>query len=470
MTPLKMREYVGRFCYVSSLTPGHKSGAVPEHHLPNHGGLKGGDLRVSDRELVVLMKGEVMGWLTKKRDGLFFAYTKEWQDQDNATPLSLSMPVIGGTYQAERVEHWLWGLLPDDERVVKRWAQVAQVPPHDVFGLIAHFGADVAGAVQFMLPERLEQFCQYDEVLWLSEEDLAMRIDQLAVDSGSARQASDPGRFALAGMQAKTALLCDGERWGVPGPGVPTNTIVKLANPAYDGLIENEHFCLRLAAAAGLPASDTRVIQLGKVAAIAVARYDRYWEDGRLQRVHQEDMCQALGRHPNDRYEADGGPGVRTIFGLLDARSSEHTVNKATFFRYQVFNFLIGGTDAHAKNFSLLLDGSEVRLAPLYDVASMLPYVDPRELKLAMRIGKRYDIKTTLPRHWQRLAGETLCVENPIDVLEEMAVELRELAPLVAQQCRADGIDHPIVERLTEKILASCEAMLANISATTASQ
>lgn len=420
---------------------------------------------MSGEELLVLMKGEVMGRLAKVRARLVFSYTEEWQAAGDATPLSLSMPVIEGTVQGELLENWLWGLLPDDERVLRRWAQEAQVAPRDLFGLMTHFGQDVAGAVQFVLPEQLDSPHQENEVRWLSEEDLAQRIDHLATDNASARQASDPGRFSLAGMQAKTALLWDGERWGVPGPGVPTNTIVKLANPAYDGLIENEHFCLRLAAAVDLPTPDTRVIRTEKATAIAVERYDRALVDGHLQRVHQEDMCQALGRHPMYRYEVDGGPGVREIFRLLEEQSSDVVEDKANFYFYQVFNFLIGGTDAHAKNFSVLLDGPDVRLAPLYDVASMFPYADPRELKLAMRIGKQYDFSTTLPRHWERLAAETLSVGNPIEVLEQMAEELRERAPEVARQCQADGVEHPVIETLAAEIVASCEATLKHIAA-----
>jgi serine/threonine-protein kinase HipA len=71
-------------------------------------------------------------------------------------------------------------------------------------------------------------------------------------------------------------------------------------------------------------------------------------------------------------------------------------------------NWLIGGTDAHAKNFSLLLGSRRIRLAPLYDVASILPYdeFDMRKVKLATKIGGKYLLSEIGLHEWQKFARE----------------------------------------------------------------
>jgi serine/threonine-protein kinase HipA len=129
--------------------------------------------------------------------------------------------------------------------------------------------------------------------------------------------------------------------------------------------------------------------------------------DGPL-RVHQEDLCQALSVDPSLKYESDGGPGpVRIIEFLrevMDARRARETVWR--FVDALAWNWLIAGTDAHAKNYSLLLAGGQIRLAPLYDVASALPYpgVHERRLRPAMRVGRDYQV---FPHHdpWPRAAA-----------------------------------------------------------------
>src|SRR5947209_13524320 len=61
----------------------------------------------------------------------------------------------------------------------------------------------------------------------------------------------------------------------------------------------------------------------------------------------------------------------------------------------RAWNWLMAGTDAHAKNYSVLLASDDVRLAPLYDVASALPYgVHEKKLRFAMRLGGRYEVFT----------------------------------------------------------------------------
>src|SRR5262249_2084174 len=158
-------------------------------------------------------------------------------------------------------------------------------------------------------------------------------------------------------------------RWGVPSGRTPTTHILKPPMPELNGHVENEHFCLALARELGLPAAASDVRRFDKEIAIVVERYDRVQIRGRLTRVHQEDICQRLGVRPARKYESEGGPGIRGIAELLRTHSSARDDDLATFLDAIAFNWLIAGSDAHAKNYSILLaGGGQVRLAPLYDL------------------------------------------------------------------------------------------------------
>jgi serine/threonine-protein kinase HipA len=111
----------------------------------------------------------------------------------------------------------------------------------------------------------------------------------------------------------------------------------------------------------------TRVARFGDEAAIVVDRYDRYPDAGRVMRVHQEDLCQALGAPPTKKYQSDGGPTARDIAELLRRAMSTPGADRAVqrFADALIWNWLIGGTDGHAKNYSLLLQGQRSRAGPL---------------------------------------------------------------------------------------------------------
>jgi serine/threonine-protein kinase HipA len=156
------------------------------------------------------------------------------------------MPLTRSEHGHERIEPFLWGLLPDNEAVLGKWAQRFHVSARDAFGLLSGVGEDCAGAVQFIRPERLREITNSREgkVEWLTEREVAERLRHLREDHSAWRSPSDTGQFSLAGAQPKTALLFDGERWGVPSGRTPTTHILKPPTGEWDGHAENEHMCL----------------------------------------------------------------------------------------------------------------------------------------------------------------------------------------------------------------------------------
>lgn len=194
-------------------------------------------------------------------------------------------------------------------------------------------------------------------------------------------------------------------------------------------------------------------------------RYDRARAGNRWLRIHQEDMCQALGLHPTRKYENDGGPGVQTIVALLREQSSSPEEDVQSFLDAIAFNWLAAGTDAHAKNYSLLLgQNGVVRLAPLYDLASILPYpsVDLAKVKLAMKIGGEYRLRNIGLRHWQRLAAAVRIDDaNLIDRIRTMAQAMPDKATATLEQVESEGLTHVTITRLCNRLktrAVACQA------------
>ena len=195
-------------------------------------------------QLIALLDGQEVGTVHYKDSRLSFTYSETWRGDPNSYPLSLSMPLGSATHGHARIEAFLWGLLPDNDRVLQNWGKRFQVSPKNVFRLITHVGEDCAGAVQFVTPERLETLIAEPsarEVQWLTEDDVADRLRTLRADHSAWRAASDTGQFSLAGAQPKTALLFERRRWGVPSGRIPTTHILKPPTGEWDGHAENEH-------------------------------------------------------------------------------------------------------------------------------------------------------------------------------------------------------------------------------------
>lgn len=436
---------------------------------------------MTDRELHVLIAGTEAGRVSMNRDGaLRFEYADAWRRRDDALYLSLSMPLARAEHPHDVVHPFLWGLLPDNEVVLERWGQKFQVSARNPFALLANVGEDCAGAVQFVRPERLDALraTEPPEVEWLSDADIAARLRALREDQGAWRGPRDTGQFSLAGAQPKTAFLLEDGRFGVPAGRTPTTHILKPPMRDRPGHVENEHLCLTLAREVGLAAAASEVRRFGDELAIVVTRFDRVEAGGSdarkarrepsVVRLHQEDMCQALAVHPAAKYQSEGGPAPARIAALLREHSTQAEEDVTAFFDALAFSWLTAGTDAHAKNYSVLHSaGGRVRLAPLYDLATALLYpgLDPERLRLAMKIGSKYRLRDIVRRHWIACAEELgLDGREALARLERMMDEIPGRLVAIGPRLTKDGLDGAVVAKLLDVLarhVVRCRAALA---------
>jgi len=414
---------------------------------------------MSSRELIACLEGEEMGRVLQSAQGhLQFTYSEKWLESASAHPLSLSMPLQKAPHPHRRIDTFLWGLLPDNASILRSWGQRFHASPANAFALMSHVGEDCAGAVQFLSPEQLDRTRakRRERVVWLSESELGQRLRELRSDHAAWRLARDEGQFSLAGAQPKTAFLWENGRWGIPSGRIPTTHILKPPNQHLEGFPENEHICLRLAQSLGLPVAESRVMQFDGEVAIVITRYDRVRGTAGWKRVHQEDLCQAMGVSPAKKYQSDGGPGARAILDLLRAHSSAAAQDAETFVDTLGLSWLTAATDGHAKNYSILMGaGQQVRLAPIYDIASMVPYAqfDVNRVKLAMKIADRYRMQQVGLREWRKLASELrLDADALVGRLARMAREIPDRLAEIGREARVAGLEHPIIDRLIMRL------------------
>jgi serine/threonine-protein kinase HipA len=410
------------------------------------------------KDLAVLLHGYRAGTLTEGEAGRYtLTYDPQWRNSPIGHPISLSMPLSVDIHHDDIVRPFLWGLLPDSERVLERWGRTYQVSARNPFALLRHVGEDCAGAAQFATPDREAALLAGDGgINRIDQAEIAQRLRILRRDP-AAWHAAETGQFSLAGAQAKTALHHDpvDGTWGDPWGAQPTTHIMKPAVSGFDDHDLNEHLCLEAARQLGLSAARSWVARFDSERVIVVERYDRVpGGDGFAARIHQEDLCQALGVMPTSKYQNEGGPGAEQILRLLrSATSTEEAARQ--FVDALAFNWLIAGTDAHAKNYSVLITSRDVRLAPLYDVSSALPYDDmylPR-LKMAMRIGGEYLLERINGRHWRRFAaGNLLDADALLARIGELADRLPEAMACAADNPAVRALDSPLPARLVERV------------------
>jgi serine/threonine-protein kinase HipA len=424
-------------------------------------------------ELLIVIEGKLAGQIRADKAGrLSLNYEGTWRDSPHGFALSVSMPLAEITYPHKGVWPYLWNLLPENLNVLQRWGQQYHVSANNPFKLLTHVGADVPGAAQLIPPERLGELrsAEHPTIEWMSIDELAERLRQLRADIAAVRRPGDIGKMSLPGAQAKTAFYWDqqGNRWGVPGGRTPTTQIIKPRIPGFDGLVENEHLCQEIAARLGIPSARSFVLALDQTC-IVVERYDRLPPPAGspfARRIHQEDMCQALSLMPTKKYQEDGGPSIVQIVTLIRRVSTEPDVDVERFLKANIFNWLIGGTDAHAKNYSLLIgSGDEVRLAPLYDLSSQLPYPELIPQRLAMKIGEHYDIARVSLEDWQKTARACAVEEERIiAMITEMAKAIPDEISAARDQALVDGLSEDKIAPLARQLIQHAHERLASIT------
>lgn len=409
------------------------------------------------RTLDVYLHNELVGHLIQDDGGqMVFDYAESWLQKPGATPLSQSLPLRKERFTRNECRGFFAGILPEESKR-EIIARNLGISARNDYAMLEQIGGECAGAVTFIpagapLPERNYGYRT------LSSQELAAILKELPKRPLLAGE--DGIRLSLAGAQDKVAVRIEGNEISLPLGGAPSTHILKPAVERFAGVVFNEAFCMKLAAAAGLPAAKVETRTVEDIEYLLVERYDRTHRlnpggPPSLERLHQEDFCQAQGIVSETKYQKEGGPSLKQCFALLREVSSAPVIDLSRLLDAVIYNFLVGNNDAHGKNFSLLYHGvgtpnQEIRLAPLYDVVST-SYYPELSRDMAMKIGGEYSSDKVTPKDFEQLAEEA-GLARPI-----VRNRVPELAEAVVANLDKTGIEHPVAEAVADLIRKRCE-------------
>jgi serine/threonine-protein kinase HipA len=399
--------------------------------------------------LNVYLYTDLVGHLTQDDDGdMSFQYAESWLQRAGAVFLSHSLPLRPERFRRKECRGFFAGILPEESKR-ETIARNLGISARNDYTMLERIAGECAGAVTFLphgdpMPDRHYGYRD------LSEEELVTILKDLP---RRPLLAGEEGiRLSLAGAQDKLAVRVEEGAISLPLGGAPSTHILKPNVERFEGVVFDEAFCMGLAAAAGLPAAAVETREVGGISYLLVERYDRHHRpvpDGGylVERLHQEDFCQALGIVSEQKYQKEGGPSLKQCFALLRDVSSVPAIDVGRLLDDVVFNYVVGNNDAHGKNFSLVYRPGgagepEIRLSPLYDVVSTVYYPELSP-DVAMRIGEQYSSERVTLRDFEKLAedaklGKPLVRERLIEVTERVRAALPNVPAMnpVAEQVR----------------------------------
>jgi serine/threonine-protein kinase HipA len=411
--------------------------------------------------LPVYFEQRLVGTIHVDRGGPSFTYASGWIALRGAFPISLTMPLKSERFASETFLPWAANLLPESEQL-RTLGQLLGMARSDVIGLLSAIGRDTAGALSFGQPGRASP------VQWRAvgkAEELEGMIEDLP--NKPFLVGEEGVSMSLAGVQSKVAVAvnCDG-RIFIPMNGSPSTHILKPDSPRLPGGVQNEAFCLTLAKRMRIPAPEVTTGTAGKRTYLLVKRYDRTDVGGRCRRLHQEDYCQALSKPPSAKYETNQtgtrGPTLKDMFDIT--RRYMPPTEIVRLLDIVIFNVLACNSDAHAKNYSIIIRASNSSLAPIYDVMCGEVWENVTK-NLAQKIAgtSRGDhLKRT---HWHQFARE--CGLNPrqvvdrIDTFAKSAIAEAELA--ASEVAAMPAGDNPILDRTRQAVERRARRLLSQL-------
>jgi serine/threonine-protein kinase HipA len=402
--------------------------------------------------LIVYLRDAKVGSLhaTDSPGEYLFAYDAAIAATDPAaSSLSVSLPVRSEAYRPAEARPFFDGLLPE-RGVREQLAANLRVDPDNSFELFARIGRDCAGAV-VILPEG-ETLAETASIVWLDDRQLEGLVRDLPTAPLGVDAASRV-RLSLAGLQSKAVLVRSGSgAYGLPSPAAPSTHLIKpqYEDARFGNLVYNERFCMRVAESVGLEVARTDLIFVGERPCLLVERFDRSTDGTGTVRLHQEDLCQALGLSPTLKYEQQGGPGLGRIGALLREVSERGSRDVLSLLRMVIVNYVLGNNDAHAKNFALLYGEGGLQLAPFYDIVSSAVY-EQHETAMAMALGGEFEqdriglaevrgfaeecgfSASATVAEWRKVAGQTAtCAERIADLMKAEGLHVPTLDHIVA--------------------------------------
>jgi serine/threonine-protein kinase HipA len=411
--------------------------------------------------LRVFFEQRSVGTIDVDKGGPGFTYDPIWTGLRGAFPISTTMPLTVERIPPDAFLPWAANLLPENEPL-RTLGQLLGMAREDVVGLLSAIGGDTAGALSIGQPGRT------GSVQWRpvgTPEELERIIEELP--NKPFLVGEDGVSISLAGAQTKLAVSVDETgRICIPMNGSPSTHILKPDTARLVGGVQNEAFCLALTRRIGIPTPNVTTGRVGKRTYLLVKRYDRTDVGGRWRRLHQEDFCQALGKPPSAKYESNQtgirGPTIKDMFEVT--RRHMPATEIVRLLDMLVVNVLACNTDAHAKNYSIMIRASAPSLAPMYDVMCGEVWENVTK-NHAQKIGGEGRADHLKGMHWQRFARD--CGLNPKQVIDRVGAMAKSViagaAAAESEVAAMPGGGHSILSPTRQAVERRARLILAQL-------
>lgn len=342
-------------------------------------------------ELSVRLNGLEVGTLALVDGKMEFTYNKEKRHQ-----ISLSLPLQDEPFKEKICRAYFGGLLPENPNMIELLSRKYKININNNFKLLEAIGHDCAGAISFHQKEEPEKYQDFVKIKGkiLSDTELKERIKELPYKPYMGN------RISLAGAQEKTAICIIDNKFAMPETDIPTTHIIKTALPKYIQSIQNEYICMKLAQKMGIETANVEIKKIDDVEFLLIERFDREFQNNKIKRILQEDFAQSLAVQPKDKYDVT----FKDCLWVLN-QTSEPAKSKMKFLERVIFNYLIGNTDAHSKNFSISFnEKGYIALTPAYDLLCSSVY--DLDQRIAMKIGKAKFYNDVTDADWEIFADD----------------------------------------------------------------
>lgn len=413
--------------------------------------------------------------------GYSFAYDATWLGRDDRFPLSPHLPLDREPGDPDTVARFLANLLPEG-RALEVAAAHHHIAKSNTFALIRLLGKEPVGALSFVPEDQTSSAEQQAELIPEKREISREELNQRIADRN--RDVPFPVwdgkvRLSVAGFQDKLQVLVEGDRIALAEGRLSSTHILKpeSLNMKWDSLVANEHYCMTLAAAVGLPVAPVDIWRI-PAPILLIQRFDRIVSRDltdnetvrRVHRLHVIDGCQALDLPVGYKYERNFG-STRDVMHVRDGASFERLFALAPYFlvpaaarlfmlRWALLNILIGNCDAHGKNISFFVSANGIHPAPLYDLVSVGVYGDAVEQELAMAYGDEFLLQGLTPFAMADF-GSRIGVNRSLlqREMERMAAAGSSIAPRLAQSEIYVGRERELVKRICRFVEAQADRM-----------
>ena len=406
----------------------------------------------------------VVGAVRVDDSGRFcFAYDPTWCAREDRFPVSLTLPISSHEYVAGPAHTFFMNLLPEAAVRQAICARLGISPDND-FALLQAIGGECAGALSLTDPARPPA----DPDDFGYEELQTKRLQDLIADDAIPLLIGGPTtRLSLAGAQDKLPVAVLDGKLHLPLNAAPSTHILKLPNPRYPHLPVNEAFSLGLARQLGFEVVRGELFTGTDPPSLLVTRYDRAPSEDPwpVRRLHQEDLCQATGLPPTRKYEAEGGLTLVRAATVVRDHVTRPLVDVRRVIQWQAYNVVLGNSDGHAKNLSILYSDDGVQLAPLYDLVSTREY-ERLDRKLAMGVGGRQNPDEIGRAEWIKLSEELRIGQRvTLALIRDVAQRSLDALKDWTREFRGSYGDQPILQTLPAAITRRARRVLRSLDA-----